>query len=71
MMLEPSELLKLDQLIARYLDDGEAEALRTRLAAAHLPNSGTTRAAQLIEELAYGPEAVERNPVADRTTRRR
>ena len=70
-MLEPSELLKLERLIARYLDDGEAEALRTRLAAAQLPDPGTTRAAQLIEELAYGPEAVERDSFADRATRRR
>jgi hypothetical protein len=69
--VEPNELLKLERLIARYLDEGEAEALRARLAAAELPEPGTSRAAQVIKELAHGPEAVERDPVADRAARRR
>ena len=33
-MVAPHELMKLERLIVRYLDDGEAEALRARLAAA-------------------------------------
>ena len=32
--------MKLERLIARYLDDGEAEAMRARLAAAELPDTG-------------------------------
>jgi hypothetical protein len=68
-MVEPNELMTLERLVVRYLD-GEADSLRTRLAAAELPESGTARAARLIEELAYGPEAVERDPLADRPARR-
>ena len=70
-MAESSELMKLERLIARYLDDGEAEAIRAKLAATDLPDLGTARAAQLIEEVAYGPQAVERGSVADRPARRR
>ncbi len=65
-MVEETELMTLERLVNRYLDDGEGEAVRARLAAAELPETGTERAAALIEELAYGPEALERNPVADR-----
>ena len=66
-MLEPRELMKLERLVVQHLDHGEAEAVRARLAVAELPPSGTRRAAELIEELAYGPEAMERDPVANRT----
>ena len=38
--------MKLERLIVRYLDDGEAEAVRARLEAVDLPEPGTTRAAQ-------------------------
>jgi UDP:flavonoid glycosyltransferase YjiC (YdhE family) len=69
--LESNELMKLERLIVRYLDDGEAEAVCARLAAAELPEPGTARAAKLIEELTYGPEAVERDAVADRPARLR
>ena len=39
-MVESSELMKLERLIARYLDDGEAEAMRAKLAATDLPELG-------------------------------
>ncbi len=67
-MVAPHELMKLERLIVQYLDDGEAEALHARLAAAELPEPGTARAARLIEELTYGPDAVEHDAVEDRST---
>ena len=70
-IVESSELMKLERLIARYLDDGEAEVMRAKLAAIDLPELGIARAAQLIEEVAYGPQAVERGSAADRPARRR
>ena len=63
--------MTLERLVCRYLDDGEAEAVRARLAAAELPGPAPRRAAELIEETAYGPDAVEHDPVADRSARRR
>ena len=69
-MVEASELMTLERLVNRHLDNGEAEAMRARLAAAPLPEPGTARAARLIEETAHGSEAVERDPVADRPARR-
>jgi hypothetical protein len=69
-MVEETELMTLERLVNRHLDDGEAEALGARLAAAELPEPGTERAAALIEELAYGPQALERPHVADRAARR-
>ena len=69
--VEPNELMTLERLVTRYLDDGEAEAVRARLAAAELPEPGTRGRRRLIEELAYGPDAMERDPVADRAARRR
>ena len=69
-MVEETELMTLERLVNRHLDDGEAEALAARLAAAELPEPGTERAAALIEELAYGPQALERAHVADRAARR-
>ena len=38
-MVEPHELMTLERLVCRYLDDGEAEAVRARLAAADLPRA--------------------------------
>jgi hypothetical protein len=70
-MVEPTELMKLERLVLRHLEGGEAEALRARLAAAELPQPGTAHAARLIEEVAYGHVAVERDPVPDRTARGR
>ena len=70
-MLEPTELMTLERLVVQYLDTGAAEAVRAKLAMAELPGSGTRRAAELIEELAYGSDAMERGLVADRSARRR
>lgn len=66
-LVEANELMTLERLVCRYLDDGDAEAVRARLAVAELPAPGARRAAELIEETAYGPDAVERDPVADRS----
>lgn len=65
-LVEAHELMTLERLVGRYLDDGEAEAIRARLAFAQLPEPGARRAAALIEETTYGPDAVELDPVADR-----
>ncbi len=70
-MVEERELMTLERLVNRHLDEGEAEAVRGRLAAAELPEPGTALAARLIEEVTYGPDALERDPVADRAGRRR
>lgn len=50
-MVEPHELLRLDRTVTRFLDGGEAEAVRVRLAALELPETGNARAARLIEEV--------------------
>jgi hypothetical protein len=68
-MVEPTELMTLERVVVRHLD-GEADALRARLAAAELAEPGTALAARLIEELTYGPEALERDPLPDRPARR-
>jgi hypothetical protein len=65
-LVEAHELMTLERLVCRYLDDGEAEAIRARLAAAPLPEPGARRAARLIEETAHGAGAMEFDPVADR-----
>lgn len=65
-IVEAHELMTLERLVCRYLDDGEAEAARARLARAELPEPGARRAAALIEEVTYGSDAVEFAPVADR-----
>lgn len=65
-MVEPDALMTLERLVSRHLDDGEAEAVRARLAAAELPSPGAARAARLIEEIADGPDALELDPAADR-----
>ncbi|MFO1142948.1 MAG: hypothetical protein U1E59_11225 [Amaricoccus sp.] len=64
-MAAPHELMKLERLIVQYLDDGEAAALRGRLASAELPETGTARTARLIEELTYGHDEVERDDLED------
>jgi hypothetical protein len=69
-MVEPTELVTLERLVLRHLDGGEAEAVRARLGDAELPEPGTRRAAELIEEVAYGPSAVEQGAFADRAARR-
>lgn len=44
-----SELLMLEREVTAYLDNGKAERIRNRLAAAELPDSGNRAAATLIE----------------------
>ena len=51
-LVEPHELATLDQTLARMLDRGEAEALRSRLHALDLPEPGATAAAACIADLA-------------------
>jgi hypothetical protein len=68
-MADPNELMRLERLVLRHLDGGEAEAVRARLAEAELPEPGAGRAAALIEEVAHGPGTVERAAVADRAAR--
>ena len=53
-MVEPTDLVALDRLVERFLDRGEAEALRARLVAAELPAPGVREAARVIEEVAHG-----------------
>lgn len=65
-MVAPHELMALERLVCRFLDDGDAEAIRARLAAADLPPAGTARAAALIEETAHGSDALEHDPAQDR-----
>ena len=65
-MVEANELMTLERRVCRYLDDGEGVAVRARLAAAELPTPGTVAAAELIKEIADGPEAIEFDPAADR-----
>jgi hypothetical protein len=70
-MVEANELVTLEREIARYLDDGEAEALRDRLAALDLPPTGNGQAAAAIEELIHGDPTLERAAVADHPAGRR
>lgn len=65
-LVESHELMTLERLVNRYLDDGEAEAIRARLAVTELPVPGAREAARLIEEIAYGPDRLELDPAADR-----
>ena len=51
-LAEPHELATLDQTLARMLDHGEADALRSRLTALDLPEPGTAAAATCIADLA-------------------
>ena len=51
-LAEPHELATLDQTLARMLDHGEADALRSRLTALDLPEPGTAAAANGIADLA-------------------
>jgi hypothetical protein len=48
-LVEPTDLVTLDRMVGRMLD-GEAEALRARLAGHVLPAPGTAAAARAIEE---------------------
>jgi hypothetical protein len=66
-MVEAHELMTLVRHVCRYLDHGEGEMVRARLAAVDLPLPGTRAAAELIREIADGPDAVEFDPAADWT----
>ena len=70
-MVAPLELMKLERLIVQFLDNGEAEALRARLATAALPKPGSAQAARLIEEVTFGPKPVERDDLEDQSARLR
>lgn len=69
-LVEPHELMALEREIARFLDGGEAEAVRQRLAALDLPEPGNAAAARLIEEVMHGCAALGDDPVANRATGR-
>ena len=69
--LEPSQLMTLDREVDRFLDRGEADAVRQRIAALDLPEPGNARAARLIEEVMHGCPALERDSRADHRPRRR
>lgn len=45
------ELFRLEREVQAFLDDGKAAAVRGRLLAAELPEIGTERAAQLIDQM--------------------
>ena len=45
------ELFRLEREVQAFLDDGKAAAVRERLLAAELPEIGTERAAQLIDQM--------------------
>jgi len=65
-MAEAHELMALERRVSLFLDEGEAEAVRARLAATDLPPPGTRRAAEIITEIAHGPDAIGLDPAADR-----
>jgi hypothetical protein len=54
--VEPPELMRLEREVARFLDHGEGEAARRRMAAVALPEPGNVTAAELIAEVNDGDE---------------
>ncbi len=70
-LVEPHQLMTLEREISRYLDGGEGETLRQRIAALDLPERGNAKAAKLIAELTHADAAEERPARADRARRRR
>jgi hypothetical protein len=69
--LEPSQLMTLDRELGRFLERGEAEAARQRIAALDLPARGNAQAARLIEEVTHGCPALERGARPGHRARRR
>jgi len=65
-MVEPHELMMLEQEIVRFLDEDKGKAVRERIGALDLPSPGNMDAARLIEEIGNGCPAMERGIVADR-----
>lgn len=63
-LVDPHQLMSLDRAIARMLDDGEAEAIRTRLSETNLLEPGNIASAACIGELAgLHVHNLERQPV--------
>jgi hypothetical protein len=54
--IEPSELMRLEREVARFLDRGEGAAARQRMAEVALPEPGNLAAAELIAEVNDGTE---------------
>jgi len=65
--VEPHELMTLERELTRFLDGGEGEAVRRRLAALDLPPPGNARAAHLVTELIDADASLERAARADRS----
>jgi hypothetical protein len=63
--------MTLDRELGRFLDRGEAEAARQRIAALDLPARGNAQAARLIEEVTHGCPALERGARPGHRARRR
>jgi hypothetical protein len=70
-VVEPHELMALERMIGRFLDEGEAEAVRRRLSDLSLPERGNRAAAAVIEEITHGNGALEHDAVAHRPRGRR
>ena len=70
-LVEPHELVRLEREIGRWLDGGEAEAARSRLAALDLPRPGIGDAAHLIAEIGDGHGRAGRPAPAHLAARRR
>ena len=69
-LVAPHELMALDRAVVRFLDEGEGEATRRRLAALELPEPGNRRAAALIAELADARPSSDRIVAANRSAPR-
>ena len=63
--VEPTELARLERMIARYLDRGEVETLAARLSRTELPEPGNAEAAQRILEVHHGADELRADHVAD------
>ena len=64
-LVEPTELARLERMIARYLDLGEVEMLAARLSRTELPEPGNAEAAQRILEVHRGANELRTGDVAD------
>lgn len=67
-LVEPEALMTLERAVGRALD-GEAEAMRARIALLALPEPGNRAAGRLIEEVCHGDATLERDLVAHRPLR--
>ena len=64
-LVEPTELVRLERMILRYLDRGEVDMVAARLARLELPEPGNAAAAQRILEVHHGAEGLCAHHVAD------